>query len=279
MFKIDRIAFSPRKIYWFGMPSTVTNDIKLELLKKDILIINCSGKLKNIQHIIKTKRKHTVYIFNIDGIVLENEDIKKNKCILVRKVIEKIGDHVPEKSFVYTKTKDCKIDFYCNKAQIKHKINDIFENKANIVSNIILYIFPIFKKREEQNRNFLRLVFFPYILYEIEFPKIKSKDSRTIKGYLKDLSFNGISIILFKNNELSFFNIGSKIQINLIFDNDKKISINDAIIIRKYPKKKLLCLSFDINDRKIINKKNSDELNEIIFKYIKNFYINMEDQL
>ena len=211
-------------------------------------------------------------------IILKNKNIKKNKCTLIKEIIEMIENHISEKSFIYTKTRDCKIDFYCNKSKIKHKISDIFNNKKNIIPDIILYILPIFKKEKEKNRNFLRLVFFPYILHRVEFPLIKLNNSTIIKGYIKDLSFNGISIILFDNNELSLFRTNSKTQINITLENNNKILIKDAIIIRKSPKKKLICLSYDINNRKIITKKNNDELTALILEYIKNFiYLDIKD--
>ena len=270
MFKIDKIAFSPRKIFWFGIPSIITNDIKTELLKKDILLISNNEKLKNIKNTIKVKRDHTIYIFDIDRIIFENKVIKKNKCKMIREIIEMIEDYVPEKSFIYTKTKDCKIDFYCNKAKIRHKISNIFTNKENILSDIILYILPIFKNEKKQHRDFLRLVFFPYILYEIELIP-KSNDSTTIKGYLKDLSYNGISIILFDDNIFSLFDIGSKINLKIFFPDNKKIKINDATVIRKLPMEKLVCLNYDISNKETITKENFKKLSDIIFQYINNF--------
>ncbi len=277
MYNIEKITFSPRKIYWFEMPSSITSDIKIELLKKDILLIDCIGEIENIQKIINEKNEYTLYIFNLDKIILKNKDKIKIKCTIIRKIISLIEDSlykIYKNSFVYTKSEDCEIDFYCNKAQIKHVTKDIFNNKKNILSNIYLYILPIFKNLKEQNREFLRLTFFPYILFEIEFPELKLKDSNPIKGYLKNLSFNGIAIILFNDNELTFFNTGTKIQLKIFFP-EGKILINNVIIIRKLPEERMISINYDINNKIMISNENSNKLTELIFKYIKS-YINLD---
>lgn len=277
MCKIEKITFTPRKIFWFEMPSIITNEIKIELLKKDILLINCNGEIEYIKKIINEKNEYTVYIFNLDKILLKNNDKIKINCAIIRKVISLIEENayqIYKNSFVYTKSKDCEVDFYCNKAQIRHVTNNIFNNKKNLLSDMSLYICPIFKNFKEHNREFLRLTFFPYILFEIEFPGLKLKNSDTIKGYLKNLSFNGMEIILFNENVLSFFKIDDKFQLKIFFT-EGIVLINEAKVIRKLSKERMISINYDINNKDIINDKDSNILTELIVRYIKE-YINLD---
>jgi hypothetical protein len=96
------IFFSPTKIFWCGMSDeNVINQIKVELLKRDILLINCSqDELENIADNI-SETKSTV-LFNLDNVLAMENQTKGLVLDGLLKLIQLVKDHSLENCIFHT---------------------------------------------------------------------------------------------------------------------------------------------------------------------------------
>ena len=86
-FNNGEILISPKTIYWFEMPVTITDFEKIELLKKDIFLINYESDLESMFNIKDKINGLSAFFYNYDNIIYKNKIPEESKYVFSEKLI------------------------------------------------------------------------------------------------------------------------------------------------------------------------------------------------
>ncbi len=270
-YTFGEIIISPKTIYWIEMPFILSENDRIELLKKDILLINYSGESKEIAKLKKKDNKFSGYIFNLDGI-LDKNYIKTNQMYsYVDKLAKYIGNNFQKRSIVYTTMHDIKLIRIFKEYSAMFFEKDLNE-KRNALSAVNNLIFPFFSKNNRVERTCLRLKLFQKKYYIMLTNYTKKK--LMVAGILKDISLSGMGIIINEKDKLSKFNLKDLIEVKVSI-NKKVIHIIKAIIARIDMKTLEIGIMYNVLDPKMVDKNSSNYLTEIINNWITDIIKNM----
>ena len=259
------IVISPKTIYWIQTPVTIAEHDRIELLKKDILIITYNGDMQDIVKLKDKNNKYSAFFFNLDGILSRNH-IKSDEIYAFSKNMGKFISHFFQKrSLVYTTILDKKlIELFksFNVYFLEKNLND----KKIAISTIYTLIHPFFAEDGKVQRFFLRLNLFP-MKYKFVLSNL-SKGNIIIEGVLKDLSLNGMGLVVVNGEDLKNIAIKDVIEIKLFIKNSI-IKINRAIVTRLDVEKSEAGVNYNINDTKMIREDYASFLTGLIYNWIK----------
>ena len=259
------IVISPKTIYWIETPFVLSENDKIELLKKDILLLNYSGLTHDIVKLKEIDNKFFGYFFNFDGILKRN-NIKHNSIYShASKIAQFISKYFKRRCLVYTKILDKKlVEIFKNHgvAFIEKNLND----KKIAISIILKLIRPFFAENNRIERSFLRLNLFP-MKYSIVLTNFTRRNLMAT-GILKDLSLNGMGIMIIEEDKIKQFCLKDIVEVKISIKN-KAIIITKAIIARLDITKFEIGITYDINNDDMIRKDYSSYLTGMIYGWIK----------
>jgi hypothetical protein len=262
----SEVLFTPKFLYWFGNSELLNDDVKIEFLKNDFFIKNYVSNIDELANLVKSNNEFNFYIFDLDKLIIRNNRDFRFDITLVVKLIKLLKEHELIKYLIFTKITDDEITGLFRANGIKLTNDKNFIDKANFADKALSVIKPHFLNQIRLFRAYIRLTLYPQRMHRIEINTING--TLITEGYLKDISLNGIGIILFDEKSFSQFNINDKVEIK-IFMPRKIIHVKESSIARLESKELLLGLNFDLNDNKVIRKSHSTYLTSIIYDWIK----------
>jgi hypothetical protein len=260
------IEIAPKIIFWIEIPEVIGEHEKIELLKRDILVIEQSGDIDVLYNLKKSKSKYTAYFYNLEGIFVKNKIKPEDYYVFSTNLATFIQGFVPERSLVHSSVIDPKI----SKMFVTQSINYFEKNlsdKKNAFLTAISMIKPFFSEKDKIERSSLRLNLLP-LKYKVEITNLEKPDMPTIYGYLKDISLTGMAFVLHINNDLNFFKLKDKIQIKL-FMQQQILKINICFITRVDEKKLEIGVIYNITDGHMIREDYANKLTSLIYNWVK----------
>ena len=260
------INISPKLVYFIEIPGCVGEEEKLELLKRDIMLIECNGNYETLQKLTKNHNKYSAYFYNLENMILKNRIKKDDFFSFAANIATFIRNHVPERSLVHTSIIDediANLFRYEGIAYVEKNMTD----KNIILNTIINSIRPFFIENQRLLRSSLRLFLFQSKC-KIEITKISDKIYTPIIGYVKDLSLTGIGFILENKYDLNILKLKDRLTLKLFLDR-AIIKINMSIVTRIHEDKNEVGVSFNITDNHMIREEDANRLTLILYNWMK----------
>jgi hypothetical protein len=259
------ILISPKTIYWIQTPVTIGEHDRIELLKRDILIINYNGDVQDIVKLKDVDNKYSAFFFNLDGILSRNHIKGEEVYSFTKKIGKFIGSFFQKRSLVYTTILDK------NLAEV-FKANNVYFVEKNLndkkiaITTIFSLIHPFFAEDGKVQRSFLRLNLFP-MKYKFVLVNL-TKGNAVIEGIIKDLSLNGMGLVFANNDDLKNIAVKDVVEVKLFIKNSI-IKINRAIVTRHEADKLEFGVNYNINDTKMVREDYASYLTGLIYNWIK----------
>lgn len=258
------IITAPKMIYWIEAPPLLGEDEKVEFLKQDILVVAKGGHYDNLHSIKKLLEENTLFIFNLDKILGRNSISADDAGGFVVKLVSFITSFAPQQSLIHTNIINSDFAALCQKEGIPY-IEKNLEDKSMAFSTILSMIRPFFSKNNKITRSFVRLNLLP-MKYKIEITNL-SKRGLKFEGILKDLSFNGLAVVLTKQNDLNFFALKDQLSIKISLPRCL-IRIQIGLVTRLSEDNMYLGVNFNLHDTRMINQTDADKLTKIMYKWL-----------
>lgn len=262
-FENGEITISPYTLYWIQMPAVIGEPDRIELLKRNVFIIECQYGLNDYSKLLEKKDECVAFFFNLDKILF---DLKKGTEYEIGKRIAKfISRFAPDKTVIHTTVIDPAMrEIFQLEGLIYLEKN--FNDKEQTVETIIDLLKPLFSNENRIKRTDIRLLLYPGMKFKTEISNI----DRTItkNGFLKDISLSGIGIKFDNEADLDSFSLKDKVQLR-IFTHNSIFKIPIGILTRKTPHVKELGVSFIITDTNMIREETSNFIVKMIYKWIK----------
>jgi len=259
------VIITPKSIYWIDTPVSFNENDRIELLKRDVLLINYDGDIKEIAKLKEKDNKYSGYFFNLDGILSKNHIKGDTLYGFVEKLAQYIGSYINKRSLVYTTILDKKLVEIFKKHQV-HFFEKNLNDKKIAISTIIKLIYPFFSENNKLERAFVRLNLLP-MKYSLIITNLKQSHV-TINGTLKDLSLNGMGIIISEKNKIEKIKLKDVVEVKLSLKTSI-IKISKAIVARVDQNKFEAGLIYNITDSTMIREDYASILTGIIYNWIK----------
>ncbi len=264
-FDNGEILISPKTIYWFEMPVTITDYEKIELLKKDVLLINYESDLESMFNIKDKINELTAFFYNYDNILYKNKIPEENKYVFSEKFIGIIKEFNFQNNLVHTTHIDNKLSkLFKNHGLIYLEKN---LNDKRIAINIIsALIHPFFSNNLKIKRSFLRLNLAP-MKYNLLI-RNKKNNAVVINGFIKDLSLNGMGIYISNIEDFDKINLKDFLELKISIK-QSIIKISNAFVSRVNKDSMEIGITYDINNSKMIREDYATYLTSLIYNWIK----------
>ena len=118
------IFITPKMVYWINMPRNIPQSFHIELLRKDILLIECN--LEDMEKLNDLGDKEFLVFFNLDPIMRpyreagDNTDLKQ-----VLQVINLLKVKFHGKNIIHTSVINSKLNDICKKNRIPYIENNL----------------------------------------------------------------------------------------------------------------------------------------------------------
>jgi hypothetical protein len=262
--KNGEIISKPNTIYWIKMPAIIGESDQVELLKNDILVIDCDYGIEDLDKIREKDKTNAAFFYNLDVLLSKNLVIQENLYNHAEKIAAFISDHAPERSIAHTFTIDAKMcDIFRSKGLIYIEKNLV--DRTNAVSTIMNLLRPIFSDENKIKRSFFRINLYPSIKYRIE---IVTCSEKKVNGFVKDLSLNGMGLIINEKEEMPFLKLKDSIQAR-IFTPTAVLKISSSYITRKDDEALEIGINYNINDKNMVKEDTANYLTRLIFYWIR----------
>src|SRR4030042_7039216 len=254
------VIISPKIIYWVQTPVTVGENERIELLKRDVLLINFDSNIKDLVKLKEKDNSYSGYLFNLDGILQRNH-IKLNVVYsFVEKLAKFISVFMKKRSLIYTTILDKKIGEVFNKYGLFFLEKNLNDKKIAITA-IINLIYPFFAQNNKVERSYVRLNLLP-MKYKVILTNL-SRNKIVVNGIIKDLSLNGMGLTIIDENKIDSFNLKDLLEVKASIKNSI-IKISKTIITRVDQKKYEVGIMYNITDKNMIREDYASFLTSII---------------
>jgi hypothetical protein len=268
--EFDEIEFfiAPLKVYWVGMPDDVGTTLKLELLKRDVLLVKCEDE--SLEDLHERIEDHpAIVLINLDDISqrLRLQD-RGTEEAAVMKIIKGVKENIHKRAILHTSYIGGSYVAYARELGIPILEKNLRE--ARITTDLITKISRnVFQEFMPNVRTFLRIQFYPRSMIPVT---LNLSDSlvEKVNGNLSDLSLNGMGIRFShdeESSELKPFTTGSFISIKL-FIVGALVRIDRAVIRRRSADGREIGVYFDINDPNMITHHDANILTGFIDRMI-----------
>jgi len=247
------VEISPKLLLWNKLPDFLDESMIIEFLKNDVLMLEYS----TIEEVTKINAYIIACILNLDQI-FKNENENKNMLNMAKSLLEELNTVKETKKIIMTSRS------YPNIKKIfKEEGLQYFELKGKKETLLeVLKDIACPRRSENACRTNLRLHFKPeYYKVAIKIP------DNSFNGYINDLSFSGMGIVLERSEDFKKCKIGSFMNIKIDF----KVSfliIAKGMIIRKDKKRNLIGIQMDAQDKHMVDNDNAIMLKNIIDTWV-----------
>lgn len=247
------VEISPKLLLWNKIPDFMNEEMIIEFLKNDVLLL----EYNTFEDITKINAYIIACILNLDQI-FKNDTESKNMLNQARSLVEELQMVKETKKIIITSKSFPNIKKIFTKTGMEY-----FEVKNN-KDTLFEFLKDIACPRGYENacRTNLRLHFRPNY-YKVN---IKTTDY-TFKGYINDLSFSGMGIVLKQAEEFEKCKIGSFLNIRIDF-RVSFLMIAKGMIVRKDKENNFIGVQMDILDKYMVDDDNAVVLKSIIDTWI-----------
>ena len=265
IFKNGEVTISPNTIYWIKMPVNIGEDDQIELLKNDILVIDCNYGLEDFEKLINPNNNHIAYFYNLDALLQRDKVKKENVYNYCNQVAKFISEYLPQRSVIHTFTIDNNISSIFRSKGLIYIEKNLFTN-SNAVSIVLNLIKPIFSEGNRIRRSSLRLGLYPDVKYKVEIQEMTKGVMK--QGMLKDISLSGIGLLMHDNSDVSAFSLKDNVQLK-IYTPSSVLKIFSSLVTRLDPEKKEIGINYNILDNHMVKDETAHYLTKLIFYWIK----------
>lgn len=267
-FQEIEIFIAPLKLYWIGMPHSPTiKSMEVELLKRDILVVDCT--LRNIEECdYKDIQTKPAMLINLD-LIFTREREKAKAYRYLSGLIERLK-----------KLNIVHVIFHTT--HIDHQIKQIINKRGYILLEKNLYdinqSIPIISQfahkfhigNDKSFRSYLRLQLKDQYQVRVNLQHLQFPD-KSFTATLKDLSLSGLGVILTQEPDVTYFRTKSIVRAKIVFDRGV-ITINNAIVQRVDDKNHEVGLYFNLSDHNMINEHDANTISQIIYRIIRGLF-------
>ncbi len=260
------IFIAPIKMFWFGMPKDFQKKNRVELLKKDILLIDC--KIEDIDNLnVDVKAQNSILFFNLNTIlprkiIMDDERIDTEACAMLKKIAENYA----KLSIVHTTLLKPKVADFAKKLGILYLEKVVGDTQESIVliENIAKQFFKANNKQlsNVNLRAFIRIHFAANSLNVT----LKKPDLE-IPAYINNVSINGMGVTLKDNKDLKYFKLKDFVELKAFLP-ELIIKVNKSVIRWIGRDKYELGLYFDSKDPNMIDWQNSYNIASLIYNVL-----------
>lgn len=263
VFQNGEITISPYTLYWIQMPAIIGEADRIEMLKRNIFVIECQYGLEEYDKLIGKKDEYSSFFFNLDKIL---QGVKKGAEYQVgEKLAQFISKFEPDKSVIHTTLLDDRMrQIFQMEGLIYLEKN--FNDKEGSVSMIMNLLKPLFSNENRIRRTDIRLELYPSIKYKTEV--LIDNGAKVRIGYLKDISMSGVGIKFGTDDDLDYFSLKDQITLRVITHNSI-FKVPLAVVTRKALDVKEIGVSFNITDTNMIREETANFIVKIIYKWVK----------
>jgi len=265
------IVYSPKLVYWMQMPLSIDEKDKIELLKQDYFLINYSSKIEHVSELKSKCNENSAFFFDLDNFISSNKVKDNNTEELYGFISDYISTHLSNRSIVHTNLVDPKLKTIFLKKSILY-IEKNFKDRKLALEYVFKLSNYIFSQNKRSQRSFIRLnllaLRIKVEILNLSKPSDQNDFDYKMLGYIKDLSLNGVSIMIHDQNKIGEFRLKELLQIK-IFLNNQIIKVNQCIITRVDSKNFEVAVNYNINDYKMIREDYASVLTEVIYKWLK----------
>lgn len=259
------IIISPKVIFWIEMPSAINDTDILELLRKDIFIIKYDGDFEKLPELEKSRSNYTGYFFNLEEMLLKNKVVESDFLSFAINIATFIKGFVPDKTLVHTNMINKEIAEVFQSNMISYLEKNL-NNKKIIYNTISSILFAFFTEKERSQRAAIRLIV-SRLKYKAEIKSLRRKALPTFDAYIKDVSMNGICLVISDSNNLKYFDLKDTVALKLILTGIL-IKIETCFVTRIDIQKNEIGLTFNINDNRMIREEQANALTSLFYKWL-----------
>ena len=260
------IEIAPKTIFWIEIPGFLDEKERIELLKRDIFIVEFDGLMNNIKNLTKSKSKYTAYFYNLEDILIKNKVKKDEIYSFSVSLAAFINSFIPERSLIHTNFIDEKLANLFRQEGITF-VEKNLKDKKNAYSTIVSMIMPFFSENQKILRSSLRLNLLSKN-FNVDIVNLDNKDAPIIHCIVKNLSLNGVCFFLQNNNELNFFNLKDRLQVCLYLTRNI-IKIDLCFVTRIDKNSNEIGVTFNLTDGLMIRDDYSNILTSMIYNWMK----------
>lgn len=259
------ILVSPKTIYWIEMPESIGDHERIELLKKDILLTYQSGCISELQKLSSLNGEYSGFLYNLDGMLIVNHIDPNNAYEFFKKLAKIIKALTPRNCFVHTTIIDERITKLFKDEGIAYIEKSLYDNKI-AMSTIMTLTKHIFDKEGQVHRSFVRLNLQPN-KYKVAITNLNN-GGQVIDGILKDISLNGMGLVLLNADDLQFIKLKEVLEIRIYLPK-MILKVSKAIVTRVNNDKLEVGTNYNINDNTMIREDYASHLTSLIFSWLK----------
>ena len=265
--KLDNgeVFVSPKVIYWTEMPNTIGEEEYLELFKNDILLVKESSDYDNLEQLKNKFTKYSAFVFNLDKIIQSRAIKGIDATSAVNNILQFIIDFAPYKSLVHTTVIDEKIANTVKSFGVPY-VEKNLNDRITAVTFLNKIVFPFFSEQGKIIRSSVRQHLYPC---KIKVQLIRTADkSYTIDAVLKDLSLNGMGLVIPETYDMGLFELKDLVKLK-VFMRPSHFNVTMAAVTRINKKKSEIGLKFDIHDHKMMQPVDADILSKSMYRWMK----------
>ena len=264
-FKSGEIVLAPKNISWVGMPLYMSDKDRFELLKHDIFIHNCEPEY--VTGVSSVQNEKSACLFNLDSIIRGS---KRKRFIgpvpISIQLARYIRDHRMHHGFVHTTMLDRNIASVFRDFRIPFVQKDM-QFRKTAWSYLYAKVIPLLTSGRKP-REFVRLKFFPQIKVVAGIEVLNRGYRPKMTAFLKDISLNGMGLVLRDPGMLKYFQLGDFLRITM-FSHDLKLKLTSSFLTRVDKESLELGVRFNIDDELFIRRNDAQQLMRLIYSSLK----------
>jgi hypothetical protein len=262
------VFVSPKTFYWIEMPAVIDDNDKIEFLKKDIMLVDIRCDKHILAKLKDRNNEKTCFFYNLDGMFLRNQIKDKDVYQFAKYISETIKKIDNKKSAVHTNMIDKNLAIFFKKQGIPYFEKNMHDKKnASIVIDGLNNF--IFEKNGKNNRAFLRLNISENESSKVEITNLTTPTPKPMHGYLKDISLNGVGIILKDKEDIKNIKLKDVLQVK-IFILRTVVKIQMGFVTRIDINNADFGINYNIFDNRMILTDDVNFLTGLIYDWIKN---------
>ncbi len=265
-----------KHLYWLQMPTTINDDFKIELLKRDIFAhrIFCrSLEDLELSELPSAENGLAIYFFNIDEIFSAEIIKAKHKLYAACKILaKKINAFVPHRCIVHSNLIDNKIKEIFNNEKIILLQKNMHNHRLALTT--ILNLTPIILGDQgREKRGAIRITTYPENKIKVQAKKlvqIKGVPEKVFTAWVKDLSLNGMALVFDDEAQTEAINLKEPMALKVSLPR-AIFRITTAFVVRKETDKKEIGLSFNLLNHKMVSEDDATVLSSYIYSCLKGY--------
>lgn len=271
------ILIEPRKVFWVGMPSRISQTEILDLLKQDLLLLNWGAN--DYAGLPVAKNDLAAYMFNLDT-VLETQlpgNIRPKRHqnptqIKAEMLAEFILANCSDTALVHTTTIDATLSQIFRSRHIAY-IEKNLNDRTLALNALLKVIQPLFDGEKRKHRAHIRVEMADHEKYRIELKNL-TDNGRRVTGYLRDISLGGMSFSDVDSDKIELIELKDLMQVKVYFP-QHLLKIDQALVTRINRSGRELGIHFDINDSNMVSDDSSNYIAALVHEWLQEF---LQDQ-